>query len=73
MYRLLILTQKHVPALVQTIRSAGLVLVADLSEEEQALSHNSTSPSERVVEPPGGVDGYIRKDGVLKFHESVEM
>ena len=66
-------SQKYVPALVQTIRSAGLVLVADLSDDEQSISHDSTNPLKGVTEPPDGVDGYIRKDGVLRFHESIEM
>ena len=58
---------------MQTIRSAGLVLVADLSDEEHVISQNGTSPPKTINESPEGVDGYIQKEGVLRFHESIEM
>ena len=68
------LSQKYVPALVQTIRSAGLVLVADLSDEEHSSAGNgSTNAARASTEPPDGIDGHIRKDGSLKFHNSIEM
>ena len=58
---------------MQTIRSAGLVLVADLSDGEYATSQRNTNSSGKDIEPPDGVDGYVRKDGILKFHEFIEM
>ncbi|KAI5778221.1 ankyrin repeat protein nuc-2 [Geopyxis carbonaria] len=50
-----------VPALVQSVKSSGLVLVAHTSLNGQLSSHVT------------GVDGVLRKDGVLKFEETIDM
>lgn len=61
---------KMVPALTETIKQAGLVLVSDSSNGEQV---------EQVVANPGfgpmpeGVNGIMKANGVLRFNESVDM
>ncbi|KAL8784263.1 MAG: hypothetical protein Q9213_004085 [Squamulea squamosa] len=52
-----------VPALVESIKVAGLVLVVDMSE-------NNARESRRI---PEGVDGVVKADGVLRFNEVVDM
>ncbi|KAF8474962.1 ankyrin repeat protein nuc-2 [Kalaharituber pfeilii] len=51
-----------VPALVQSIKEAGLVVVAHISDNV----HESVS---RGI----GVDGILRKEGVLKFEETIDI
>ena len=48
------------PALAQSIKASGLVLVAQDSEHS-------------VSSLLSGVDGVLRKDGVLKFEETIDM
>lgn len=55
-----------VPALVESIKAAGLVLVTDTSEE----SSMTDSPLYRM---PDGVDGFLRSNGVLRFNDTVDM
>lgn len=52
-----------VPALIESIKVAGLVLVVDMSEHD---------PHE-VRTVPEGVDGMVKGDGVLRFNEVVEI
>lgn len=49
-----------VPALAQSVKVAGLVLVA----------HTATDPSPAII---ASVDGVLRKEGVLKFEETIDM
>ncbi|KAL9016963.1 MAG: hypothetical protein Q9185_005702 [Variospora sp. 1 TL-2023] len=51
-----------VPALVDSIKVAGLVLVTNTSEDERS--------GDGV---PDGVDGVLRANGVLRFHEMIDM
>lgn len=68
--------QSLAPALIESIKTAGLVLVTDITD----------SPAESVAQPAGlhvahprrqntpeGVDGYLRDNGVLCFNETVDM
>jgi len=50
-----------VPALAQSIKASGLVLVAQECE-------GGSTPLLNI-----GVDGVLRKDGVLKFEETIDM
>lgn len=50
------------PALVDSIKVAGLVLVTNTSEDE--------GNGDRV---PDGVDGVLKANGVLCFHETIDM
>jgi CDK inhibitor PHO81 len=49
-----------VPALAQSIKASGLVLVAQDSEQG-------------VIAALTGMDGVLKKDGVLKFEETIDM
>ena len=50
------------PALVNSIRAAGLVLVAD------TLGSRSTPTTEKVdLSVPQGVDGVLHKNGMMRF------
>lgn len=50
------------PALIEAIKVAGLVLVMDTSEDE--------GRSDRLLE---GVDGVLKGNGVLRFNEMIDM
>ncbi|CAL8581836.1 phosphate system positive regulatory protein pho81 [Xanthoria parietina] len=52
-----------VPALIESIKVAGLVLVVNMSEHTER-------GNPRV---PEGVDGVVKADGVLRFNEVVDM
>ena len=57
--------QRLVPALVETIKVAGLVLVADVHIE---------SPSSRDSHATlDGIDGLLQPNGILHFHETIDM
>ncbi|KAL8668840.1 MAG: hypothetical protein Q9168_006546 [Polycauliona sp. 1 TL-2023] len=53
-----------VPALIESIKVAGLVLVVDMSEHH---------PARENLRVPEGVDGMVKADGVLRFNEVVDM
>ena len=57
-----------VPALVETIKDAGLVLVSDTSDQ---TGGDSIQTGKSPV--PEGVDGVKIPNGVLRFHETVDM
>lgn len=52
-----------VPALIDSIKVAGLVLVADTSEDE--------GRNDRLLLE--GVDGILKRNGVLRFNETIDM
>ena len=58
-----------VPTLINSIKTAGLVLVTDTSEELGTESA-AAATGYRMLE---GVDGVLRGNGVLRFHESIDM
>ncbi|KAK0747517.1 hypothetical protein B0T21DRAFT_278089 [Apiosordaria backusii] len=69
-----------VPALVDAIKSHGLALVVDKSTADTTASNNNnTPPSADIfsVDPfprlPKGVDGVLKRDGILKFNESIDV
>lgn len=65
-----------VPALIDAVKSQGLVLVTDKSTEH---SDSSTMSSHdiAVVDPfprlPEGIDGVLKANGVLRFNETIDM
>ena len=67
--------QDRVPALIESIKTAGLVLVSDISDSATTVVPQGTlgvaRPSRDSV--PSGVDGYLQGNGVLRFNESVDL
>jgi len=64
------------PALIESIKTAGLVLVTDITdspEDEPAQPANLHVANPRRQNTPDGVDGYLKGNGVLCFNETVDM
>jgi len=59
-----------IPALVEAIKSQGLVLVMDRSGEGPVQVDKFGNPFPRLLE---GIDGILKADGVLRFNESIDM
>ena len=59
-----------VPALIESIKVAGLVLVADTSQESAIEGHDIAAKSYRM---PDGVDGILKGNGILRFNETIDM
>lgn len=59
-----------VPALIEAIKSQGLVLVIDKSAEQVDENTSYNDPFPRL---PDGVDGVLKANGVLRFNESIDM
>lgn len=66
--------QELAPALIESIKTAGLVLVSDTSD-----SPGSEAPEELLIagprseRVPSGVDGFLQVNGILRFNESIDM
>lgn len=60
-----------VPALIESIKVAGLVLVADSSQKPTASSQRNAAACPYRM--PEGVDGNLKRNGILRFNESVDM
>ncbi|UKZ81961.1 anaphase-promoting complex subunit Apc3 [Trichoderma virens FT-333] len=58
-----------VPALVDAVKSHGLALVMDKSSDTPEASP-LVDPFPR---PPKGVDGILRRHGILRFNDSIDM
>ena len=57
------------PALIEAIKAAGLVLVADASSKsDKIVAGSSTLPYST-----DGIDGVLNSDSVLRFRENAEM
>ena len=74
------MSQNVVPALVETIKELGLVLVADTSDEaRQPAQDNAAAASamgmtaEWAYRMPDGVNGAMRANGVLRFNDMIDM
>ncbi|KAI9776676.1 MAG: phosphate system positive regulatory protein pho81, partial [Candelina submexicana] len=60
-----------VPALVESIKVAGLVLVTDTSGPQRyEVPANSVAPLQGLAD---GVDGVLRGNGVLRFVETIDV
>jgi CDK inhibitor PHO81 len=69
-----------VPALVETIKELGLVLVADTSDEvespeqKDALTATDTmGVAEWAYRMPDGVNGVMKANGILRFNDTIDM
>jgi CDK inhibitor PHO81 len=72
---MLIGSQSLAPALIESIKTAGLVLVTDVSD---SMDDGQAQTNLHVAQPrrqatPDGVDGYLKGNGVLCFNETVDM
>ena len=61
-----------VPALTETIKQAGLVLVSDASAEDGSAPNLSTEETGFAMKPDG-VSGVMKANGILRFNETVDM
>jgi CDK inhibitor PHO81 len=64
------------PALIETIKEQGLVLIADTSDESATSPLKTTTTrtaTEWVYRTPEGVNGVMKATGVLRFNESIDM
>jgi CDK inhibitor PHO81 len=64
------------PALIETIKEQGLVLIADTSDESATSPLKTTTPrtaTEWAYRTPEGVNGVMKATGVLRFNESIDM
>lgn len=62
---------RMVPALIESIKVAGLVLISDASDEEDEEMTTARSPSSQGNAE--GVDGYLHRNGILKFYEHIDI
>ena len=60
--------QQLVPALVESVKVAGLVLVSDTRANSSTGA--SSDPSFAM---PEGIDGLLKSNGVLRFNETIDM
>lgn len=58
-----------VPALIESIKELGLVLIADLSE----LPNGRYQQQRPFSSLPDAVDGVFKSDGILEFRGSIGM
>lgn len=61
------------PALIESIKTAGLVLVSDITDSGLENGTDLQVAQPRRYRTPDGVDGYLRGNGVLCFNETVDM
>lgn len=61
---------QRVPALVDTIKQAGLVIVSDISDQGTASQGNS---GDGWVPIADGANGVMKLNGILRFNESIDM
>lgn len=59
-----------IPALVESIKNHGLVLVTDKSAESEQPRGSLSDPFPRL---PEGIDGVLKARGVLRFNETIDM
>jgi CDK inhibitor PHO81 len=59
-----------IPALIESIKAQGLVLVTDKSAELLAPKNILADPFPRL---PEGIDGVLKGNGVMRFNESIDM
>ncbi|KAL3422460.1 Ankyrin repeat protein nuc-2 [Phlyctema vagabunda] len=59
-----------IPALIEAIKSQGLVLVTDKSAEVVPDRNIRSDPFPRL---PDGIDGVLKANGVLRFNETIDM
>lgn len=61
---------QRVPALVETIKQAGLVIVSDISDQDNV---SQTHTGDGWVPMADGANGVMKMNGILRFNESIDM
>jgi CDK inhibitor PHO81 len=65
---------KFAPSLIEAVKTAGLVLIADLSGSNDDVPMEDTGfPRSHGVQGLEGVDGMVKGNAVLRFNDSVDM
>jgi CDK inhibitor PHO81 len=64
-------SKRLAPALIDSIKTAGLVLISDISGTSLDMDGAAPGPISQLL--PEGVDGTLRSNGVLGFTDSVDM
>ena len=59
-----------VPALINSIKVAGLVLVSDASGRATSKRNPAAPPFDEV---PEGIDGIMKEIGILRFRSTIEV
>ncbi len=59
------------PALIESIKVAGLVLVSDASDDAEGDPSDTAFPPSHGV--PDGIDGVLKHDGLLRFNETIDL
>lgn len=62
-----------VPALIESIKEAGLVLVSDASSSSQAGSVQQGATALSLSGVQDGIDGVFKSNGVLTFKETIDV
>lgn len=57
------------PALIESVKVAGLVLITDVTNTETL----PTAPVSSFYGIPEGVDGQLEKNAILRFNETIDM
>lgn len=70
--------QNVAPALIESIKVAGLVLVMNTSEEDASSMSGAavvSAAASRLLlcRMPDGVDGILQRNGILRFNETIDM
>lgn len=68
---------QRVPAITETVKQAGLVVVSEIVGEDDVEGHaggirNTTNPDGWSAMPEG-VNGVMKTNGILRFNESIDM
>ena len=68
------------PALVETIKELGLVLVADTSDDvgqpsqsEEMITADPMGVAEWAYRMPDGVNGVMKANGILRFNDTIDI
>ena len=59
-----------VPDLVDAVRELGLVLVVDISNEQTESNNGGIKGWSNM---PEGVNGILKRNGTLQFHDTIDM
>ena len=64
---------KMVPALIETVKQSGLVLVSDTTGEAPSAEPSDPTRQQSYAMMPEGVNGVMKSNGILRFNESIDM